>query len=405
MKNRKIQDGEQKIVELIDELLQEENHFNYSRVKQKIKEEKEKENHNTNEERKRFSRTNFYKYVLSCWIFVLMFITCFSLCIKSKSIFYYDTQLSLSIIDNTSVNKVEEQNLLKSSTNNVFAFFSNKNISQNYYELMIDKEQKPTYQCAYLSNEMMKTVNEYFKINNIEKDNKYQQYKANMKLYFGTTLLNKNYIKFSYYLYLNNISIEEINQNLKWINCNDKKPIYKFIDDDALCFVIEIYHNVKAYNIKNNELISDNLKLINYLDTTTSFLNNKVIINEDSKNEIGDKYLYNYELSNPSINYIYDNNLIYHALEVFEDEDIEFVQGILPSIYDRYLENCKLFITSQVMEFEKLYKYVNLLNDGEIKEERTPVNNNQYLIYKYYDYNFVKNYLLSNMVNGDNEIL
>ena len=75
MSNRKNQDGEQQVIKLIDDIVQNKGNFNFDRLKEKINKEKEQEDKNTDKQRSRYIFYGLYKYAYLTILIGLIFLS------------------------------------------------------------------------------------------------------------------------------------------------------------------------------------------------------------------------------------------------------------------------------------------------------------------------------------------
>ncbi len=392
MKDRKIQDGEQKIVELIDELLQDENHFNYSRVKKKIIEEKEQENTATNDGKERYPRYNLYRYALSlCIISILLLATCVTICEKDKISFILDNTLSTSIMDRTSVEYLNERNNISSKINDIYTLLKQKQ-NNNYLEISITKDNQPNYKVAYLQKNLINKINHFFHVNNIEDTQEYQQYLLNVKPYKIISYPNDYYLKYNYYLYLKNISTDKAAHNIKWIDYNDKDNIEYSLDNYVFVYMVSINENVKALDLKTNSILNKDIRLIEPVEVNYNSSTKKFDISNNTNND--KMYLYNIDNLNQDIVYIHQTDLEINSVKIENINGIKSVYGIVSSCYYKYLECPEILIDIKKQEMERISFFINKLKEYELYEEKINYDiSDMYAIYKYYNYDDVKEYI------------
>lgn len=343
MTNRKIRNGEQKIIDIINEKIVDVN-LNYSDIRNSIKielekEEKITERENSNPSVKRLHFNTFNKALLAFSICI-----CLCLCLAIVGVSYHspfitDISLSKYIVgqDKDSLYS-ETYNPLMDKTG-LYSLLMMKEINNEliavHINMPLNKESK-VYN-AYLPLNVVNKVEKYFKNSVVEQE--YLEYKKELS-YYG---INDMMAKYSFYCEKN----KSINPGteLQWINQENSIKIPKAYN---LIFTANIVSISKAYDINTSQVIDVKLKYIteeknNNIFNQTLDIEYITLIDKDINKE----------------QFINMNVINTESAIVEKVDGIKYIQGIEPA-WCNYLE-IKEIPEAMINIYYQLIKYLDIL--------------------------------------------
>lgn len=397
MNNRKIQDGELKIIELIDTLVDNENCFNYSKIKSKIEQEKEKNETETNQNKSsRYIYNCVTRYALSLCLCILSIISLL-LTFNNKSTHTLPSNNELSeVLTNSLIEGDSKENdgkLLDSCS--LYSLLLEMSESSNYLELQISYSNK-NYFVAYLSNDIIKQIDNYFTDNDIFNTKEYHNYllKINNSNHYNG--YNDILVKYYYYAKHNNISIDTINSNIKWIEYEYNDLIKYNISNSSVIFVCHINDVITIKDLKTNTYFNTIFKVINELTFNINSDKEYIDINNITSYE-NRTYLYDTKNKNINNTYLSQSYLDNKCAEVVYKNNDTYVYGIKPYWYNFCNDNNAPDIYKDILvNYKSLYCVITSIKCYECFDEKIYNNSIQdYDIHTYYKYIDIINYLIS----------
>ena len=138
MSNRKNQDGEQQVIKLIDDIVQNKGNFNFDRLKEKINKEKEQEDKNTDKQRSRYIFYSLYKYAYLTILIGLIFLSIIFIDNKLNTpLLMKNNDLSEVLVSSINIKKIAEKNQLVTNNLSFYTIMLNKDKECNYVEIDI----------------------------------------------------------------------------------------------------------------------------------------------------------------------------------------------------------------------------------------------------------------------------
>lgn len=396
MSNRKNQDGEQQVIKLIDDIVQNKGNFNFDRLKEKINKEKEQEDKNTDKQRSRYIFYSLYKYAYLTILIGLIFLSIIFIDNKLNTpLLMKNNDLSEALIDSIDIIDIDEGKNQSIFDLSFYTVMLNKDKECNYVEIDIPISHDGTYYAAYLSNKMLNKVNMYFNKYNIINSPDYTTY---LSLVNRTPMfkgIDNRFINYYYYSYLNNLSNEEIINNINWIEYTTFDFIKYNVKQYSLLTIVTTSNITKIKDIKNNIYLNNTIKYMDEvcveLDSSTKELSLVTKPTYSSK-----KYLYNINDNIGEVIYLNQTILNTYYAEIVYENNIQCVYGIIPKWYERYYKRPDLIdvncLTTEEKDFlSSITKYKSYeLFDSYIYDEKNKINK----IYKYYNYEKVKYLIL-----------
>lgn len=380
MSNRKIQNGEQKIITLIGENVENAN-LNYSNIKDRIVIE-------TNKERKESPKRNhsyfMARYVAACSLIVSFFII--SILAMTNSHFFTNVSLTNFVMNINNENNYQYESGMFFQETELYSVLDNK------YELsnaMVVELDMPTIDeggiyCAYLSKNLISSIKNY------SLDEDYLSYKSKIS-YYG---IDDNLAKYYYYCQKEGIQESQINSHLKWVKYENNDKIKSKINNNGLVFVSLIRNINQAYDINTKQLIDVKIKCIVEIKDNKLSDNSSVdsLLSNIEYDANGGKYLFNISKNTKQEQIFTDEYFSDNSALIEEVNGSPVVRGIIPLWYedssnndnfDDY-NNKQKYITQLDTWIENLNIYLLYSKETEFSgsREKTYVN--------YYDYSVVE---------------
>lgn len=274
--------------------------------------------------------------------------------INKYDMFYTDNDMVQSIMNyNDSYENISNQRGYNIS---LFTLLMNKKEDDtNLIEFTL--EDSGIYYAAYLDEKEINKLNKYFESVDVEE---YKSYVIRIT-YIGYDDL---FTKYSYY-----INKEKVSSNIKWIKTNDLEDIKTNIGKYNL--VLTLY-NQKLFNDSNC------IDLFTELD----------IHNKDHNIIHGGKYLVNIRNNNMISNMYF----LYNSATIKTINEVKYLEGIIPSWYNKYIENSSLIKTDdQVIKLSNILDEIEKYKTFEEKVYNEILLKDMYLYY--YNYQNIKFYL------------
>lgn len=369
MNNRKIQSGEQKLVNLINDTVKDSN-LTYSNIKDKIVVENTKE---TKESSDRNHHLLILRYVAICSV-MLAFIVIFAIAISTQPL-VSNLNLTNYVMNYDDLFNYSHNNLLKETGLYSVIDDQQKLINTKVVELVLPSIDEGEIYCAYLSKDTIK------KLENYPIDNDYSLYKQFIAYRGVDELIAKYY----YYCCKEDCDLLQIDDNLKWVkyrNLNIKSQIQNY----TLVFTSVIREAKEVYDIDTQRVIDVEVRCVIELDS------NAVTSKNIEYDVDGGRYLFNIfeDTSKEQFfneEYFKDNSAL---IETIDGKKV--IKGVVPAWYDD-------------SSYSDIYNEYNPTEDYQIKLKGWLDELNEYLLFSkdyekrgsqvkiqvnYYDYSVVE---------------
>ena len=323
MSSKKRLSQEEKVVEFIVSNV-EQNHFDYSNVRQKINfkigENKPVKNNSL------FNNT--LKFALSFSIAIMSIITMFFAINNEYGILKNNKVLSTIVANDTNENYTTPTEPLNSIYALMFNYDQILLYNRRIYEVTFSKDNDSNYYCAYLPNKIIEEIEQYAKWEtskiNFEK----------MAIFSALQGIDNLLLKYKSYCERKNIDVINSAYALKWVIAKDVESIINQIGEYQLILIMNVQDNNGLKQLTNYNNPNPIFKYIS--ESKFKVVDNQIqLLNKEYDIYAFDKYIYvsNLLKTNQNTLYVYEKQFFWNSIRVHDFNGIDYLEQIIPHEY------------------------------------------------------------------------